>query len=179
MESGSIENLAVEVVLRKLASPQSAPLRSCITPNMRDDVYQRCIENNAMSEDELCKPRACRLYPFSVEPTPDGRYKYLLSLERGHHFKGGQVQSGRWMKHNFLPEDREFMRMDMSFAPIIALLLGKVPDAERKRAIIMYLWYKFSDYDLGKPFLEQYRKNISSLISQLQRLAGTEGQNGR
>ncbi len=128
---------------------------------------------------QQAKPRACRLYPFSVEPTPDGRYKFLLSLERGHHFKGGQVQIGRWMKQNFLPEDKEFMRIDMGFAPQIALLLGKTPDAERKRAIIMYLWYKFSDYDLGKPFLEQYRTNISLLISQLQKLVKTEEHNGR
>jgi len=55
VESGSKENLAVEVVLRKLAAPQDILQKICVVPNMSVDLYQRAMENSRMSEDELCK----------------------------------------------------------------------------------------------------------------------------
>lgn len=75
------------------------------------------IKRCPLLKDRKCsvhkaKPTACRLYPFAVEPALDGSYKYLLSMEQAHHFKGGQVQAGRWMKKFFTPEDGEFMRID-------------------------------------------------------------------
>lgn len=53
--SGSIEDLAIETVLRKLVSHPRSLLCSYITTGMKDDAYQRSIENSAISEDELCK----------------------------------------------------------------------------------------------------------------------------
>ncbi len=119
---------------------------------------------------QQAKPTACRLYPFVAEPTPDGGCKFLLSMERSHHFKGGQVQAGRWMKKYFSPEDREFMRIDMGSAPVIALLMRKVPASEQKRAIMQYLWYRFSDFDLDRPLVEQYRQNTIKLVAALKEM---------
>lgn len=127
---------------------------------------------------QQAKPTACRLYPFTVEPGPGGSCKYLLSMEQSHHFKCGQVQAGRWMKKYFSPEDREFMRIDMGSAPVIAMLLRNIPAAEQKRAIMQYLWYRFSDFDLGRPLVEQYRKNTVKLIANLKKMQKEEPQNG-
>ncbi|WP_322202092.1 YkgJ family cysteine cluster protein [Acutalibacter intestini] len=119
---------------------------------------------------QQAKPTACRLYPFVAEPTTDGGCKFLLSMERRHHFKGGQVQAGRWMKKYFSPEDREFMRIDIGSAPVIALLMRKVPALEQKRAIMQYLWYRFSDFDLDRPLVEQYRQNTLKLVAALKEM---------
>lgn len=119
---------------------------------------------------QQAKPTACRLYPFVAEPMQDGGWKYLLSMEQAHHFKGGQIQVGRWIKKYFSPEDREFMRVDMGSAPTIALLMGNVPESEQMRAIVMYLWYKFSDFDLGRPLVEQYWQNTAKLIAVLKKM---------
>lgn len=127
---------------------------------------------------QRAKPTACWLYPFVAEPTQDGGCKYLLSMEQGHHFKGGQVQAGRWMKKFFSPEDREFMRIDMDSAPLIALLMRNVPDSEQKRAIVQYLWYRFSDFDLDRPLVEQYRRNTEKLIAVLKEMQKREAKNG-
>lgn len=121
---------------------------------------------------QQAKPTACRLYPFAVEPAQNGGCKYLLSMEQAHHFKGGQVQAGRWMKKYFSPEDREFMRIDMGSAPEIAMLMRKIPDFEQNCAITQYLWYRFSDFDLGRPMVEQYRQNTLKLIAALKKMQG-------
>lgn len=147
---------------------------------------------NATGPDDTCiflkdnrctiqqaKPTACRLYPFAVEPAPDGGYKYLLSMEQSHHFKGGQVQAGRWMKKFFTSEDGEFMRIDMGSAPVIALLMGKIPESRQKRALTLYLWYRFSDFDLGRPLVEQYRQNTSTLIAKLKKMQKEEAKDGQ
>lgn len=127
-----------------------------------DDV---CIflQNNRCTV-QPAKPSACRLYPFAVEPKSMGQYTYLLSMEKPHHFKGGQVQVKRWMKENFPKEDREFMKTDLGTALGIVKLLMKIPEAERKRALVLFLWYKYADFDLDKPFLEQYRQNMAKLM---------------
>ncbi len=127
---------------------------------------------------QQAKPTACRLYPFVTEPKPDGGWKYLLSMEQGHHFKGGQVQTGRWMKKYFSPEDREFMRIDMGSAPMIVLLMRNVPEVEQKRALILYLWHRFSDFDLDRPLMEQYRQNTLKLIAALKNM-NKEAKNGQ
>lgn len=74
------------------------------------------LQNNRCTI-QSAKPSACRLYPFVVEPKGNGLYSYLLSMEKPHHFKGGQVQVRRWMKENFPKEDREFLVIDMGTAP--------------------------------------------------------------
>lgn len=119
---------------------------------------------------QQAKPSACRLYPFAVEPKGGGQYTYLLSMEKSHHFKGGQVQTRRWMKENFPKEDRAFTEIDMSTAVDIARLLIRIPEKERRQALALFLWYKYADFDLDKPFLEQYRRNTAKLLAAIHQI---------
>ena len=79
------------------------------------------------------------------------------------------------MKQNFTPEDREFMRIDMGSAPVIAFLLRNIPVAEQKHAIMLYLWYRFSDFDLSRPLVEQYRQNTEKLLAALKVMEAKNG----
>lgn len=47
----------------------------------------------------------------------------------------------------------------------------KIPEAERKRAWALFLWYKYADFDLDKPFLKQYRQNMTKLLAGLSQIA--------
>lgn len=62
------------------------------------------------------------------------------------------------------------MRIDIGSAPVIALLMRKVPALEQKRAIMQYLWYRFSDFDLDRPLVEQYRQNTIKLVAALKEM---------
>lgn len=120
------------------------------------------------------KPHACRLYPFALEPKGNGKYDYLLALEQAHHFKGGQVQVKRWMKKAFAKADKEFYDVDFGSTPEIARLLNKTPPEKQKQALVLFLWYKYGDIDLDKPFMEQYRRNIVKLLAALKQMINSK-----
>ncbi len=125
----------------------------------------RCIVHDA-------NPRACRLYPFVAEPKEDGNFGFLISREKTHHFHGSPVKVKSWMNRFFPQEDREFLQMDMGSAVAIAKLLKTIPDDRKAHALMLFWRYKYSDFDLEEPFLEQYRRNLQQLILALKTLSG-------
>lgn len=114
------------------------------------------------------KPRACRLYPFVISPE-DGTY--YVSREKQHHFAGGKVQVKRWMKNNLSKADEVFMKSDYNSAPEIAMLLRKVPGDKKDKALYDFMLYKYWDYDLDNPFMEQHERNQMKLIQELEKLS--------
>ena len=126
-------------------------------------------DNRCTIHDE--NPRACRLYPFVVNPDPRGLHSYLLSREYPHHFTGPVVQTKSWMKKRFPKEDRLFLQTDFGGAKTLADLLRKIPERNRTQAVMHVLRLKYSEYDLDQPFLDQYRRNQDKLIAILNRMA--------
>ena len=126
-------------------------------------------DNRCTIHDE--NPRACRLYPFVVNPDPRGLHSYLLSREYPHHFTGPVVQTKSWMKKRFPKEDRLFLQTDFGGAKDIAELLRKIPERNRTQAVMHFLRLKYSEYDLDQPFLDQYRRNQDKLLAILNRMA--------
>ena len=126
-------------------------------------------DNRCTIHDE--NPRACRLYPFVVNPDPRGLHSYLLSREYPHHFTGPVVQTKSWMKKRFPKEDRLFLQTDFGGAKTLADLLRKIPERNRTQAVMHFLRLKYSEYDLDQPFLDQYRRNQEKLLAILNRMA--------
>ena len=126
-------------------------------------------DNRCTIHDE--NPRACRLYPFVVNPDLRGLHSYLLSREYPHHFTGPVVQTKSWMKKRFPKEDRLFLQTDFGGAKTLADLLRKIPERNRTQAVMHFLRLKYSEYDLDQPFLDQYRRNQDKLIAILNRMA--------
>lgn len=126
-------------------------------------------DNRCTIHDE--NPRACRLYPFVVNPDPRGLHSYLLSREYPHHFTGPVVQTKSWMKKRFPKEDRLFLQTDFGGAKTLADLLRKIPERNRTQAVMHFLRLKYSEYDVDQPFLDQYRRNQDKLIAILNRMA--------
>ncbi len=125
------------------------------------------LEENRCSIHAV-NPRACRLYPFVADPETG---QYLVTREREHHFKGPSVKVKTWMKQRYSPEDREFVKLDYGAARDIARLLREIPEQDKARAIMLFQLYKYSAYDLGKPFLPQFQGNQEKLLYSLRQLA--------
>lgn len=118
------------------------------------------------------KPRACRMYPVTAEPTKSGLFRYMVSQEQSHHFKGSKVSVKRWMKQYFYPEEREALHMDYLSVPNIVRLLRKVPEEQQAKALSLFWFYRYSSFELDTSFLEQYKLNLARLQAELSRLAG-------
>lgn len=125
------------------------------------------LEKNRCSIHAV-NPRACRLYPFAADP---GTGRYLVTHEREHHFTGSAIKVKSWMKQRYSQEDREFVRLDYGAAPEIAKLLREISEQDKARAIMLFQLYKYSAYDLDKPFLIQFEGNQDKLLYSLRQLA--------
>ena len=117
------------------------------------------------------KPRACRLYPFMVEPNESGEHRSLYSRERTHHFRGPIVETRSWMKKNFPKEDRAFMQADYSKVRLIAMLLKEIPENRITEAALHLQRLLYSEYELDASFLEQFQRNQEKLLAILARMA--------
>ena len=153
-------------------------------PAMLDECGYFVYFLKSVGEDDECiflndnrcavheaKPRACRLYPFMIEPNESGNCRYLYSREREHHFHGPFVETRSWMKKHFPQEDRAFMQADYSKAGAIAMLLKQIPEGRKTEALLHFHRLRYSEYDLEKPFLEQFQRNQEKLLAILARMA--------
>lgn len=116
------------------------------------------------------KPRACRTYPLCAEPVETG-FHYHLCTEQPHHFRGKAIKISSFINRYFTQKDQAFVRLDFLTTIPIADLMHQIPEHKKKAAIMLFLRYKYSDFDLDKPFQEQYEANIRSLLNALKNLS--------
>lgn len=116
------------------------------------------------------KPRACRTYPISVGPAMSGGYEAYLSMEQTHHFNGPQQSVKKWVQKRCSQQDYDFWETDVGSAQEIARLLGQLSLEEKKSALLQFLRYKYSDFDLDKSFTDQFRSNNQKLLEALRNL---------
>lgn len=117
------------------------------------------------------KPMACRLYPFMVDTNISGGFRYLYSREREHHFCGPVVETRKWMKKYFQREARAFMQADFADTVPIARLLRSIPEHGKNEALFHFHRLRYSEYNLDRPFLEQFLQNQKQLLIILGRMA--------
>lgn len=120
---------------------------------------------------QKAKPLACRLYPFMVDPTGSGGFRYLYSREREHHFRGPLVETKNWMKRNLPQESRSFLQAEYAKAGLMGQYLKMIPENRKTEALLHFLRLRYSEYNLDQPFLEQFRCNQEKLLTILARMA--------
>lgn len=117
------------------------------------------------------KPLTCRAYPFFAEPNGSGSFNYYLSMEQTHHFSGRKIKARDWMKRNFSIEDRAFVNENVAVTSEISKLLRRIPDSRKNEAMFFFMKFRYSEYDLDQPFLEQAKHNNELLLAHLRELA--------
>lgn len=133
-----------------------------------DDACIFLKDNRCTVHD--ANPKACRTYPVSVGPNGKSSYEYYLSMEQPHHFKGPRTSVKRWIQDRCSQQERMVWDVDFHSVADIARLLQQIPRQEFSRAIALFLWYRYSDYDLDKSFAKQFERNINKLIAVLKKL---------
>lgn len=131
------------------------------------------LKDNRCTIHEV-NPRACRTYPISVGPDGHGRQEQYLSMEQPHHFDGPQMSVKKWVQKRCTQEDYDFWETDVGSVRELAVLLGQIPEDRMQLALLNFLRYKYSDFDLDKPFTEQFRSNNQKLLNALKKLAQEE-----
>lgn len=117
------------------------------------------------------KPRACRTYPVEAGPDAHGGYEQYLSKEQPHHFSGPQTTVKRWLRRYLSNTDRAFLEEDTGSAKEMVMLLGELQELYRRQAVVLFLFYRYSAFDLDKAFLPQFLNNNRELKKALKALA--------
>ena len=67
-------------------------------------------------------------------------------------------------------QDYDFWETDVGSVREIARLLGQLSLEQKKGALLQFLRYKYSEFDLDRPFTEQFRTNNQKLLEALRSL---------
>ena len=137
---------------------------------------------NTAGEDQHCiflngnhcsvyarRPRACRMYPFTVDAGRRGKdFEYFLCTDYPDHFGKGRVRVSDWFYENFSKDARRFVKADYAAIRQYGKLLRQMTPAQVEHSLFQLLFYRYWNYDLSKPFQEQFEHNQRQLLAFLQ-----------
>lgn len=117
------------------------------------------------------RPRACRLYPFSAMGGERGkRFMFYQCLDRHKgHFNGSKVSVKDWMYQNFTRDTQAFVEADAAALTELGQLLRELGQEGQQNCLFHLLYYRYYNFDLDQPFMEQYRANHQGLLTELKK----------
>ena len=123
------------------------------------------------------RPRVCRLYLFSATGGQRGRrFAFYQCLDRHEcHFNGSRVSVKDWMYQNFTKEAQEFVEADAAAISELGRLLRELGPDGQQDCLFQLLYYRYYNFDLDCPFMEQYQANHRALLAELQRHLDRKG----
>ena len=128
------------------------PMDACVfLKNGRCSVYE-------------ARPHVCRIYPFSIAPGSRGRdFLYFLCTEKPHHFSDGMVTVKDWLSQNFTRESRDVLKADYDAIAMIGRNTQAMGAEAFRGLLFQFLYYRYYNYELDKPFLPQFLSNLEQL----------------
>ena len=120
------------------------------------------------------RPYTCRTYPFSVNSDARGiGFEFYQCMDRHKaHFSDGKVLVSDWFNQNFSKEDREYMTAEETVMRGLGLLLLKLDDDSFLANAAHIFHFRYYNYDLDQPFMQQYTRNMAVLTDMLQNELG-------
>ena len=84
------------------------------------------------------------------------------------HFGKGRVRVSDWFYENFPKDARRFVKADYAAIRQYGKLLRQMTPAQVEHSLFQLLFYRYWNYDLSKPFQEQFERNQRNLLAFLQ-----------
>jgi len=114
------------------------------------------------------RPRICRLYPLAAEPAFwDTMFHYHLCTEQPHHFKDGKIRVKEWVRDNFRSGEQATVIQELKHTAMIHKALEETSPDSINRMLPIMIYYLYFNYDLYKPFFEQYERNCALVMALL------------
>lgn len=169
---------SIEDVYSQYAEPmllaQGFPI---FTLKTADPEYTCVFLQDSRCQVYAGRPRVCRLYPFSATGGQRGRrFAFYQCLDRHEgHFNGSKVRVKDWMYQNFTKDAREFVEADAATISELGRLLRELGPDGQQDCLFQLLYYRYYNFDLDCPFMEQYQANHRALLAELQRHLDRKG----
>lgn len=123
------------------------------------------------------RPSVCRIYPFTVKNGSRGRrFEFYQCLDsHADHFQGGSVLVNDWMYENFTKAERTLFEKETDALPELGRLMRQLTQRQQEQFLFRLLYYRYYNFDLDQPFLEQYDRNQEALFRELKDWAVRKG----
>ena len=126
------------------------------TPHAAGTVFSD-FSADAVGEDQHCiflngnhcsvyarRPRACRMYPFTVDAGRRGKdFEYFLCTDYPGHFGKGRVRVSDWFYENFPKDARRFVKADYAAIRQYGKLLRQMTPAQIDHLLFQFLFYRY------------------------------------
>ncbi|MBQ5642588.1 MAG: YkgJ family cysteine cluster protein [Bacteroidaceae bacterium] len=121
--------------------------------------------------------RVCRVYPFTIKNGSRGRrFEFYQCLDsHADHFQGGSVSVNEWMYENFTKAERTLFDKETEALPELGRLMRQLTQKQQEQFLFRLLYYRYYNFDLDQPFLEQYDRNQEALFRELKDWAARKG----
>lgn len=121
--------------------------------------------------------RVCRVYPFTIKNGSRGRrFEFYQCLDsHADHFQGGSVSVNDWMYENFTKAERTLFEKETEALPELGRLMRQLTQKQQEQFLFRLLYYRYYNFDLDQPFLEQYDRNQEALFRELKDWAARKG----
>ena len=151
-------------------------------PDLLDGLYPIFLLNT-IGQEESCiflkdgrcsvyeaRPKTCRLYPFTVNTGQRGKaFEYYKCMDcHASHFSEGRALVKDWTYQNFSSEDRAFLTAESAAIPELSRLLRALGPGGLEKNLFTFLYHRYFNYDLDRPFMPQYAENLEGLKKALQ-----------
>ena len=145
---------------------------------------------NSCGEDQHCiflqeskcsiydaRLKVCRLYPFTVDFGQRGKrffYYQRLDQHADRHFRDGSIRINDWMYQNFSKVERDVLDLEKTVLPKLGKLMRQLGPDGQKANLFLTLYYRYYNYNLDQPFMEQFRCNQQTLLNELEQKLSKE-----
>ena len=83
------------------------------------------------------------------------------------HFNGGKVSVKDWFYRNFPRVEKEYLKQEYAAITEIGKRMRSISPELCKQMTFQVLFYRYYNFDLDQPFLEQYKQNTRLLLEKL------------
>lgn len=114
--------------------------------------------------------RICRIYPFAVGPGNHSRpFSCYQCMDRhSRHFNSSRTVSvNDWMHTNFSKLECILFEKEIAALPELGKRIRQLTPERQKRFLFEMLYYRYYNFELDRPFLEQYDHNQRELFRAL------------
>ena len=80
-----------------------------------------------------------------------------------------------WMYENFIKAERTLFDKETEALPELGRLMRQLTQKQQEQFLFRLLYYRYYNFDLDQPFLEQYDRNQEALFQELKDWAARKG----
>ena len=84
------------------------------------------------------------------------------------------VRINDWMYQNFSKVERDILDLEKDVLPKLGEYMRRLGPDGQKACLFPTLYYRYYNYDLESPFLEQFKRNQQALITELEQRLSKE-----